>query len=241
MKDKFLDLAERFDAMAYRERVTIAAAVLIGGLLLGYLLLVDPQLTRQTVQTKRISQIKNELASLETQMSAIQSQLKDPDASNRGALQEVRKRMAAIDMRLRNIQDRLVMPDKMQAFLEGLLARNRKLELLSLRTLPPAPLIDQPEPGKKADGKDKDAKEIRAIRKPVSVSGDISVTNIYKHAIEIRIAGSYNDLLTYLAELEEMPQRMMWGSIELTVEKHPRCVLTLTVYTLSLDKQWLVV
>lgn len=239
MKDKFLDLAERFDAMAHRERMTIAAAVLIGGLLLGYLLLVDPQLTRQAVQTKRITQIKNELAGLETQMSAIQAQLKDPDASNRGALQEVRKRMAAIDMRLRNIQDRLVMPDKMQAFLEGLLARNRNLELLSLRTLPAAPLIDQPDSGKKASGKD--AKDAKTIRKPVSVSGDISVTNIYKHAIEIRIAGSYNDLLTYLAELEEMPQRMIWGSIELTVEKHPRCVLTLTVYTLSLDKQWLVV
>lgn len=239
MKDKFLDLAERFDAMPHRERTTIAAAVLIGGLLLGYLLLVDPQLTRQTVQTKRIAQIKNELAGLETQMTTIQAQLKDPDASNRGALQEVRKRMAAIDMRLRNIQDRLVMPDKMQAFLEGLLARNRNLELLSLRTLPAAPLISQPDPVKKADGKD--AKEAKTIRKPVSVSGDISVTNIYKHAIEIRIAGSYNDLLTYLAELEEMPQRMIWGSIELTVEKHPRCVLTLTVYTLSLDKQWLVV
>lgn len=237
MKDKLLQLAEKFDALTQRERATIAGAVLVGGLVVGYLLLIDPHVTRQSAQAKRVTQIKNDLAALETQMTTLQAQRKDPDASNRAALQEVRKNMAAIDMRLRNVQDSLVMPEKMQSFLEGLLARNRNLELLSLRTLPAAPLIDQPEAKKKPDAKEGKM----AVRKPVSVSGDISVTNIYKHAIEIRIAGNYNDLMTYLAELEGMPQRIIWGSAELTVDKHPRCILTLTVYTLNLDKQWMVV
>jgi MSHA biogenesis protein MshJ len=47
--------------------------------------------------------------------------------------------------------------------------------------------------------------------------------------------------VNYLAELERMPQRVMWNSVSLTVEKYPRNVLVLRVYTLSLDKNWLVV
>ena len=38
-----------------------------------------------------------------------------------------------------------------------------------------------------------------------------------------------------------MPQRVMWNSVSLTVEKHPRNVMVLRVYTLSLDRNWLVV
>jgi MSHA biogenesis protein MshJ len=64
---------------------------------------------------------------------------------------------------------------------------------------------------------------------------------IYQHGIEIRLAGSYNDLLNYLAELERMPQRVMWNSVSLTVEKHPRNIMVLRVYTLSLDRNWLIV
>jgi hypothetical protein len=33
----------------------------------------------------------------------------------------------------------------------------------------------------------------------------------------------------------------MWNSISLTVEKHPRNIMVLRVYTLSLDRNWLAV
>ncbi|SMB29884.1 conserved protein of unknown function [Sterolibacterium denitrificans] len=238
MKERLLQLFERFDTLSQRERATIAGAVLFGLLVIGYLALIDPQISRQAAQAKRIVQIKNDLATLETQISALQAQHKDPDASNRAALQEVRKTMAAIDMRLRNVQDSLVMPEKMQEYLEGLLARNRNLELISLRTLPVAPLIEQSGGGQDLDGRG--AKGGRS-GKPAPLSGNNLATNIYKHAIELRIAGSYGDLLAYLEAIEAMPQRTVWANAELVVEKHPRCVLTLTVYTLSLDKLWLVV
>ena len=64
---------------------------------------------------------------------------------------------------------------------------------------------------------------------------------VYQHGIEIRLAGSYNALLNYLEELERMPQRVMWNHVSLTVEKYPRNVMVLRVYTLSLDRNWLVV
>ena len=157
MKDKLLELTGRFDALSLRERSTIGAAVLLGGLMMGYLVLVDPQITRQAAQHKRITQ----MAAQEAQMVALKSQLKDPDAANRAALQEVRKSMAAIDQRLRNVQDSLVPPEKMQAFLEGLMTKDQGLELVALRTLSVAPLIKSTSApgGKPSVGEDKTAKE----------------------------------------------------------------------------------
>jgi len=231
MKQKWLEMVARFNALASRERILIAVAILVGGGFLGYALLIEPQLIRETVNNKRIAQAKIDMAGVEAQLAAVQSQLKDPDASNTAALQQVRKNMAAIDLRLRSIQDSLVPPEKMQEFLAGLLSNNRNLEVLALRTLPVTVLLEHAE-DKKTDGKD-----VKRDRKPVVETG----SNIYKHGVEIRIAGSYNDLLFYLAEVELMPQRIIWSRVELTAEKYPRSVLTLTVYTLSLDKKWLVV
>lgn len=215
MKQKWRELAARFDALARRERIMVALALLLGGGFLGYTLLIEPQLLRQATLTKRIAQVAGELAATEAQLVVIQAKLKDPDASNRFALQQGRKELAALDSKLRSLESSMVPPDKMQAFLESLLSKNRNLELLALRTLPPTTLIE------------------RAV--------GVAAPNIYKHGVEIRIAGRYNDLLMYLAEIERMPQRIMWNRLTLVAEQYPRNVLTLTVYTLSLDKQWLVV
>ncbi len=243
MKEKLLELTGRYDALQPRERMTIASSVLLGGLVFGYLTLIDPQITRQHTQAKRITQLKSELASQEAQAVALKAQLTDPDASTKAALQEIKKSMAAIDVRLHNVQNSLVPPDKMQGFLEGLLTKNGHLELLSLHTLPVAPLIDHAAAAKKPDDKAAsgvtDTKPGRKDAGPAK--GDTGITNIYKHAIELRVAGSYNDIAKYLAAIEGMPERLVWERADLVVEKYPRCVLTLTVYTLSLDKQWLTV
>ncbi|MFA7270734.1 MAG: hypothetical protein WC073_15470 [Sterolibacterium sp.] len=230
MKQKWLELAARFDALARRERGMVAAAILFGGGMLGYSSMVEPQLIRQNTQAKRITQATTDLSTIESQLVAIQAKLKDPDASNRATLLQERQELAVLNAKLRSIETSMVPPDKMQTFLESLLSKNRNLELLALRTLTPTSLIERHEE-KKADGKT-DA---------VPAPGAGAAPNIYKHGVEIRIAGSYNDLLMYLAEIERMPQRIIWNRVKLSAEQYPRNELTLTVYTLSLDKQWLVV
>lgn len=241
MKQRWLTLAARFDALARRERIMVALGLLFGGGFLGYALLIEPQLIRQTTLTRRIAQTTGEMATTEAQLVAIQAKLKDPDAINRAALEQGRKDLAAIDAKLRGLENSMVPPEKMQAFLESLLSKNRNLELLALRTLPPTALIERPE--SVGSGTGAAAPEVtRKGEKPASpkpVAG--AAPNIYKHGVEIRIAGGYNDLLMYLAEIERMPQHIMWNRLMLVTEKYPRNVMTLTVYTLSLDKQWLVV
>ena len=41
--------------------------------------------------------------------------------------------------------------------------------------------------------------------------------------------------------LESSPQKVLWGRLDLRVERHPKNELRLVLYTLSLDPAWLAV
>ena len=224
MKQQWQRLLARYDALAQRERLMIAGALIFAILWLGYSLLVEPQLLRQSRAVKALAVANAELPQVDSAVAQAQQLLKDPDAATRASLQQTRQAMAGMDGKLRELSASMVPSEKMPLFLESLLVRNPKLELLSLRTLPPGLLIERKE-----DKSDAAAGSAGAL------------PNIYKHGVELRIAGSYSDLLAYLEDLERTPQRILWNKLTLSVEQYPRSVLTLTVYTLSLDKQWLVV
>jgi MSHA biogenesis protein MshJ len=59
--------------------------------------------------------------------------------------------------------------------------------------------------------------------------------------VEITVKGSYLDLLNYVGELEKLPLRMYWTKIDVAVDVYPEVTMKLAVYTLSLDKNWMVV
>ena len=56
-----------------------------------------------------------------------------------------------------------------------------------------------------------------------------------------RLEGSYQELTAYLERLEAAKPKLLWSSVSLSAEDHPRLVLTLTVYSLSLERAWLIV
>ena len=236
--------AEKFAALTRRERAIVAVALVFGGGLLIFNVAIEPYFVEARSSSRAELAARTELAQQQALLTVLTVQNADPDAANRSRLTQAKQELAAVSQRLVRFEAGMVPPARMQAFLEGLLAKNRTIELLGLKTLPvmlvgapAAPEKIEAAPGTTAQmakdpGKDKPAQGGAA---PGAADG------IYQHGIEIRLAGSYNDLLNYLAELERMPQRVMWNSVSLTVEKHPRNVMVLRVYTLSLDRNWLVV
>ena len=61
---------------------------------------------------------------------------------------------------------------------------------------------------------------------------------IYRHGVELTLEGSYTDLVAYLLAIEALPQRLLFGQLQLKVEDYPRVQMTLRLYTLSLDPRW---
>lgn len=56
---------------------------------------------------------------------------------------------------------------------------------------------------------------------------------LYRHGVELTLKGSYFELVQYLAELERLRARLLWGRAELAVEQYPEVRLTVQVRTLS--------
>jgi MSHA biogenesis protein MshJ len=218
-----------FAARQPRERLIVAAAVLGGIVFLGYSHAIEPAVLESRRTARSLAEAKAATAQAVAAAEALSKQNLDPDAPLRAELQRIQAQGADQAQRFEAVDRSLVPPAKVPSLLESLL-RARTLQLVSLRTLPPAPVIERK--AAKTEGAAAKAAEPAAT--------DTALPNLFKHGVEIRIAGSYADLLGYLADLENAPQRLIWGRMDLSVAEYPRSVLTLTVYTLSLEKSWLV-
>ncbi|MCF8197366.1 MAG: hypothetical protein K9J42_01270 [Sulfuritalea sp.] len=222
---KWTQWAERFAALSRRERSIVAGAAIFGGGFLIFSLAVDPSLAKARTANRADLAARTEITQLQTQLAMLKLQNADPDAGNRARLGQVKQQLKDVSGRLVQFEEGMVPPARMQSFLEGLLARNRAIELLGLKTLPVTRV----------------GAALAAVAAAQAGATSAPEEGIYQHGIEIRLAGTYNELLNYLAELERMPQRVMWNSVNFAVDTYPRNIMVLRVYTLSLDRNWLVV
>jgi MSHA biogenesis protein MshJ len=241
MKAGLATLAARFDAISRRERAMVAAAIVVGILLLGSTAFIEPALKRDKLAATQMQQQQAELANVRAQIEVTRARLQDPEKSLRASLDETRRKDAVLEADIEKFGNALVPPQRMAALLEELVTRNRGLRLLAIHSLPPQPLIER----KSADAvakSDKPTTGNAATDLPhADKPGAPPPANLYRHGVEIRVEGSYADLNAYLAGLERLPQRVLWGSIGVDAERYPQIVMTVTVYTLSLEKSWLIV
>jgi MSHA biogenesis protein MshJ len=234
VNERIQAFSAKFAALQQREKVMVAATAIFVICMGGYSLWVEPAKLHTKVMQQQIVQQTTELQGLQTQVAGMKAQLTDPDAPNKAALADVKTRLVAADQALHAYDNTLVPPERVPQLLQALVARHRGIELLSLQTLPPTPLL---APAAKAD----DKAGVKPPDAKAPPAPPVKGGNIHKHGIEIRMAGNYLDLLAYVADLESLPQKLLWGNMALTVTAYPRSELTLTVYTLSLDPTWLVV
>ncbi len=222
---------DRVDALPPRQRLMVFAVALLILAAAGNLLFLDPAWAKQKQLAQRVEQQQKDLVATQAQLRAVtQKGLPDPDAANRTKLASLRERLSRLDAEMQELQQGLVEPSKMAALLEQMMSRQKGLELVGLRTLPVGNVAEK-----------EDTKAPAGPQAPTPAPGASPSTLIYKHGIEITVKGKYLDLLEYLARLEKLSSRMYWGKAVLKVEAYPKSTLTLTVYTLSLDKTWLVV
>ncbi len=225
---RYWELAcSRIDGMSLRERIMIFLAVAFLTVALINTVLLDPLLARQKVLSAQVAQQQEKMKELQAQAQGLlQARRDDEHSPLRARLAQIKQQLQEQEDYLQSRRDRLVEPEKMAGMLEQVLMRNDRLQLVELKTLPAAPLVEKPQ---------------AAMPQAPDAGSPAGKKQIFKHGIQITVRGSYLDMLRYLVALEEMPAQMFWGEISMSVDKYPDAVLILTLYTLSLDKTWLTV
>jgi MSHA biogenesis protein MshJ len=219
VKARIFDLMARIDALATRERVLVFAAmvVVVGGLLLA--LLVSPAQQRLAQMQRETAAAEGRIADLQVQIDQLSQRAAiDPDEENRRKLEQLRARIADVDVELREKTLEFISPAQMARVVEDLVSRTSGLELVAV----------QSEPARVVEGLvAADAEDQAAAPK------------IYRHGLTVELRGSYHAVLDYAQALEALPWRLFWEDLELTTEAYPQAAVRIRLYTLSLNEGWI--
>lgn len=240
MKQSWQKLALRIDALTLRERAIIfAVAVLILVTLINAVLL-DPQYAKQAKLSQQIRQQQAQIADIQNQIQQrVKLQENDPNQEARTQLEALTQRAQGMRDSLGSLQQELVSPDKIADLLESMLRKNDKLQLVSLKSLPVTRLNESVEEIQARQQKNGQQGAAASTAGEASDTAGDSVDAVYKHTVELTVQGGYLDMLAYVKALEKMPWRVFWENAQLKTDDDRQAMLTLTLFTLSLDKKWL--
>lgn len=213
----FSHYQEKFDALALRERLLVLAVMLA----LVYALWTLAFDTAQARQTNRLNQqLADAQVALRDQKRAL-NQLKarnsvDPDAALKQELARLQYEIAQMDQRLSEASVGLVPAQKLPRVLEEMVLKTSGLRLEQVETLP----IEQ----------------LKLVQAQDAQEAEQTQTGIYKHAVKIRLKGSYFAVQNYLQALQQLDWRFYWQQLDYEVQRYPTGVAELVVYTLSTER-----
>jgi len=219
-------LRTRYMALARRERALVLAAALAVVLGVGGVVFIEPAQRQRASLQEQFARQRAELAALRPQLQQLQERQRNPDAATQAQLQALQRRLQAADDEFVQLQRALVPPQDMGRLLDSLLRSHRGLQLVALHSLAPISVGDLLAPPP--------APASAAASAPAGTPHDW----LFRHGVQVTLQGSYADLVAWLDDLERQPRRVYWGELKLDATRWPDTVMTVTVYTISLEKTW---
>ncbi|MES3021161.1 MAG: hypothetical protein V4857_06200 [Pseudomonadota bacterium] len=218
MKKYWLLASTRIDGLTLRERAILfgtTAALLVFMVFFFYL---NPQYAKQKALLSEMAHNQDQIAGVEAEiLLKIQAATVDPDAVDRARLQEIRREADKLSASLMALQQGMVPPDRVIPLLGQMLRAHGGLKLKSLRTL--------------GEGATSAAAAAPAAGAAAAL--------LHQHGVELVVQGSYPDMVAYLGALERMQGQVFWANAAMRVDEYPNATLTLSLYTINLDKKWL--
>ena len=231
MKRLWQRYVEKMDGASLRERALVFAASATVLIALLNTLLIEPQLVKQRRLSSEVALRQGEMRTMQEKLQEVAlARQRDPDREIRRQLDALKLKVTETEARLLEEQRKFAPPEQVGVLLGEMLSRNRKLQLVDMRTLPVASFA-----GNVAEADKTPPPKAAAPAAPAGGG------QIYRHGVEITVSGSYLDLLAYLKDLEKLPNQLYWGKLDLSAAAYPQVTLKLSVYTLSLNLAWLVV
>lgn len=205
-------LAQRFEALASREKQMMVAALLIGLWGVWDKTLHQPLQKRQQATRLEIKNLETSLNNKQNLAEQFQKTIgNDPNASHRDKLNQLQQAFNHLQQQFSSGDKRFVPPLQMAQALQDMLKQHSKVRLLKLTTLPATSFGNTEQ----------------------------QPAWLYRHGLELTLQGDFFNTLQYLKGLESLPWRIHWDSIDYQVKEHPMAETRIQVYTLSFEQDWL--
>lgn len=237
----FKPIDDGFSGLKRRDRFIVAVAVAAGIAFVGNQSFLKPQrLEINTLQAKFDGHQK-ELAGFRKALADIKAEADsgiDPHAKARAELAELKKQIAETTVFLAQADSTT---SQVGILVRNLIKSNPGLQLVSLKTMPGAvfytPPPPPPPPKKTAGDGIADVlskvkqEEVKKAPEPIV----LVKKTLYKHGVDVTVKGTYPALMSYLQEMQKLPERIFWSEVKLDVNEtnHREATLKLLIYTLS--------
>ena len=208
--------AELFDAQTLRERALVAVSALVVVAFLWWMYYAEPTLQQVERLQAENERVGNEVDNTRALVADIRQRIKT------GVHQEKEVQLAQLIADLNALEDRLrvttielIDPEKMFTLMNQLVYRDSGLKLISLQR-----------------------REVKPAIPPADPEDPQEEPSIYRHELEIELAGKYLDILAYMQTLEDLDWKLLWDEIEINSDEYPAVVVKLVISTLSTRKEW---
>jgi MSHA biogenesis protein MshJ len=236
-------LLSAFEKLTRREKLMVGLGLVALPAYLLHLLWLGPVLSRKSALETQLVQAQAETARLAAQTSAMEGEALRQEGAKKGRVEALKRDMAVQERRFQEIEARMVPAGKMSDLLQSLLRKRPGLQLLSLSTLPPVPAHGAlPTPVSASAAVPAQPAKPSLPAAAAVPGGKLPATpgdGMFLHGVELKVEGNYGDLLAWLSDLENMPQKMLWVGLNLKVQEYPRSTLVLKLQTLSRETTWL--
>ncbi|WP_258807473.1 hypothetical protein [Pseudidiomarina sp. CB1] len=205
------DLQIKFNNLPQQRRRFWFGLALVFVAYLGLYVFLLPQWQAYKTEQAKLEQQLNTNRLTATQIEAIEVRLAgDPQAPLKNKLAELQTQLNEVNTRLQSETNYVSAADNRQ-LLKALLSHASGLEVQSAQALP---------------------------AERVYGDGEATAGAIYKHRLQLVLRGSYQQTFDYFEKLEQLPWSFYWQHLDYRVDEHPQAVITLEIYTLSLERDY---
>lgn len=233
MNERIREITSRLEAMTLRERALVLCAGL--GLVLA---LWDATVLRSLERRGgEMSALKEQL-STQAQANSLRSAeikaklVQDSYAPIRQRNEALRAQIGQLDQHLLNQTEKLVSPSEMSEVLEGMLEQKPAMIVKRIEALPAEPML---LPGTEPDAP-------TGPLKPMQQGTADSLqenAGVYRHGMRIELEGRFEDVVSFLESMEELPWSLFWDQLHYEVTEYPYAHVILVVNTLSTREGWI--
>ncbi len=223
MSNAIQQLMEKIDSRVMRERVLIFLSLLAVVFVLWNFLVQGHFDKQREALVLEAQQIGSEQKALESRVTELTLALaNDPAIARKNEIAHLNQRITEVETRLSGLSQGLIGVAQLPKALEDVLQKTAAVNVLQVRTLP----VDELRLTNSASGE--------IANSPASK--DTGGTGVYKHGVLIRVSGSYQQLLQLLTDIEALPWRFYWESLDYRVTEYPDATINIRVFTLSSEE-----
>lgn len=207
-------VAQNFNVLTLRERCLFVITVIVSISVVWWYFYVEPIQTKTQFLIEENNRISRDVQITRNAISDIRNKIAA------GVNQDKTQRLAQLELALEAVEERLrlktielIDPDKMFQLMTRLVYRESRLKLLSLKR-----------------------REVKPALAPSEEKQEEAA--IYRHVLEVKFSGKFQDILKYMQTLENLDWKLIWDEIEIITDEYPLITVQVVISTLSTRKEW---